>query len=136
MPPSTPPPATSPSGCAGTSVACATIATGRPGRRARAAGATLSARSYVLAPEPDEPDRGADPADPDTPVIVAEMTTEIATLTVSEAVMRMDLADLPALLFRNGGHGRLNLVYRRRDGNIGWVDPDLADAGAKTTREG
>jgi hypothetical protein len=40
--------------------------------------------------------------------------------------MRLDLADLPALLFRNSKHGNLNMVYRRGDGNVGWVDPDLA----------
>jgi hypothetical protein len=54
---------------------------------------------------------------------------------VSEAVMRLDLADLPALLFRNSAHGNLNLVYRRRDGNIGWIDPDLA-AGTKRAERG
>jgi ribosomal subunit interface protein len=59
----------------------------------------------------------------DQPLVIAEMQTSIATLTVSEAVMRMDLADLPALLFKNSGHGGLNMVYRRPDGNIGWVDP-------------
>jgi ribosomal subunit interface protein len=57
------------------------------------------------------------------PVVVAEMTTEISSLTVSEAVMRMDLADLPAMLFRNRAHGGLNMIYRRPDGNIGWIDP-------------
>lgn len=59
----------------------------------------------------------------DQPLVIAEMQTSIATMTVSEAVMRMDLADLPALLFKNSGHGSLNMVYRRADGNIGWVDP-------------
>lgn len=59
----------------------------------------------------------------DQPMVIAEMTTPVATLTVSEAVMRMDLADLPALLFKNSAHGGLNMVYRRPDGNIGWVDP-------------
>ena len=57
------------------------------------------------------------------PVVVAEMATNIHSLTVSEAVMRLDLADLPALLFRNAAHGGLNMIYRRGDGNIGWVDP-------------
>lgn len=57
------------------------------------------------------------------PVVVAEMTTEIPNLTVREAVMRMDLADQPAMLFRNRAHGGLNMVYRRADGNIGWIDP-------------
>jgi len=46
-------------------------------------------------------------------------------LTVGEAAMRMDLADAAVLLFRNRSHGELNLVYRRADGNIGWIDPEL-----------
>jgi ribosomal subunit interface protein len=58
------------------------------------------------------------------PVVVAEKATDIATLTVSDAVMKMDLADLPALMFYNSGNGRLNMVYRRADGNISWVDPE------------
>jgi ribosomal subunit interface protein len=57
------------------------------------------------------------------PVVVAEMTTPIEMLTVSEAVMRLDLGQLPALLFRNRSHGHLNMIYRRVDGHIGWVDP-------------
>ena len=51
------------------------------------------------------------------------MTTAIDTLTVSEAVMRLDLAELPALMFRNRAHGGLNMIYRRQDGNVGWIDP-------------
>ncbi len=57
------------------------------------------------------------------PTIVAEMSHRIAPLTVSEAVMRMDLAHAPVMMFRNRAHGRLNVVYRREDGNIGWIDP-------------
>ena len=57
------------------------------------------------------------------PVVVAEMSAEVPSLTVSEAVMRMDLADLPAMMFRNSAHGGLNMIYRRADGNIGWLDP-------------
>ena len=53
------------------------------------------------------------------------MSTELPNLTVGEAAMRMDLADAPVLLFRNRSHGELNLVYRRADGNIGWIDPQL-----------
>ena len=53
------------------------------------------------------------------------METPIPQLSVSEAVMRLDLADLPALMFRNSARGTLNVVYRRRDGNIGWIDPGL-----------
>lgn len=59
----------------------------------------------------------------DAPVIIAEMETELPLCTVSAAVMRMDLAGLPALLFKNTAHGGLNMVYRRPDGNVGWVDP-------------
>ena len=81
----------------------------------------LPAQAYVLAAEPEEvPDDHEEPAQP---VVVAEMTTEIDTLTVSQAVMRLDLANLPALMFRNPAHGGLNMVYRRSDGNVGWVDP-------------
>ena len=59
----------------------------------------------------------------DAPVIIAEMQEDMPTCTVSAAVMQMDLAGLPAYLFRNSAHGELNMVYRRNDGNIGWVDP-------------
>ena len=58
----------------------------------------------------------------DQPVIIAETSTSVPRLAVGEAVMRMDLADAPVLVFRNGGHGGLNVVYRREDGNIGWID--------------
>ncbi len=80
----------------------------------------LIAREYVVAPEPAATGAGAAE---DNPAIIAEMDAEIATLTVGEAVMRMDLADLPALMFRNIAHGGLNMIYRRPDGTIGWVDP-------------
>jgi hypothetical protein len=56
-------------------------------------------------------------------VVIAEKAADIETLTVSGAVMRMDLQDLPALMFRNYGSKRLNVVYRRADGNISWVNP-------------
>lgn len=59
----------------------------------------------------------------EAPLILAEMPTRVDTLSVSDAVMRMDLADVNAFLFKNASHGRLNLVYRRKDGQIGWVDP-------------
>ena len=56
--------------------------------------------------------------------IVAETTTYIPALSVSEAVMRLDLSGNPAFLFKNKTHGQLNMVYVRKDGNIGWVDPE------------
>lgn len=80
---------------------------------------TMIVSQYILAGD----DQGESAGDGDNPVVVAELETEIETLTVSEAVMRMDLAESPALMFRNRGHGGLNLVYRRGDGNIGWIDP-------------
>jgi ribosomal subunit interface protein len=96
------------------------------------------ARSFVLAPMGDEDaasgeDAAADEAVGTAPVVIAEMTTELPSLTVGEAVMRLDLADAPVLLFRNRSHGELNLVYRRGDGNIGWIDPAF-DAGSGSIR--
>jgi ribosomal subunit interface protein len=84
------------------------------------------ANQYVIAPGSDEAEAGDAEAVPGDggPLIVAEMTTEIPTLTVSEAVMWLDLASQSAMLFRNRAHGGLNMVYRRADGNFGWVDPD------------
>jgi len=55
--------------------------------------------------------------------VIAEQAAEISLLSVSEAVMRMDLADQPVLMFRNSATGELSVVYRRSDGNIGWIDP-------------
>lgn len=57
------------------------------------------------------------------PAIVAETPHHIDELTVSEAVLRLDLGELPALLFKNIAHGELNMIYRRKDGHIGWIDP-------------
>ena len=91
------------------------------------------ATDYVLAAGRDEDEA----ADGDTqPLVIAEMRTSIPQLSVSEAVMRLDLADLPVLLFRNSVHGNLSLVYRRRDGNVGWIDPDLAAASRRTVNKG
>ena len=91
----------------------------------RGAAGDGAARS-LLAPIDDEADdarRGRDRRMAPRPVVIAEMSTELPQLTVGEAVMRMDLADAPVLLFRNRSHGELNVVYRRGDGNIGWIDP-------------
>lgn len=85
----------------------------------------LPAAYYVMAPqEGDE-----EPASLD-PVIVAEMTTPIRTVSVGEAVMQMELAHAAFLMFRNERHGGLNVVYRREDGNIGWIDPENMTADA------
>lgn len=65
----------------------------------------------------------AEAAAPDAPVIVAEMSVDIPESSVSDAVMLMDLRNTPALLFKNSGTGAHNMVYRRHDGTIGWVEP-------------
>lgn len=81
--------------------------------------ADQAARAYVLAAPTDEAEdvHGAEPA------IIAESPSSVARLRVGDAVMRLDLSGAPVLLFRNAGHGGLNVVYRRSDGNIGWIDP-------------
>ena len=80
---------------------------------------TLLAQQYVLAGEDSE----SESEERDEPMVIAEMETGIETLSVGEAVMRMDLANLSAMMFRNRAHGGLNMVDLRGDGNIGWVDP-------------
>ncbi|MCB1400968.1 MAG: ribosome-associated translation inhibitor RaiA [Rhodobacteraceae bacterium] len=57
------------------------------------------------------------------PIIVAEMETKVPTLSVGEAVMQMELSGIPLLVFRNEKHGGVNVVHRREDGNVGWIDP-------------
>ena len=85
------------------------------------------ARGYTLRAEDEIPQ--VEPGTAETfATVIAEQVVEISLLTVGEAVMRMDLADQPVLMFRNSRSGELNVVYRRRDGNVGWIDP----AGAAT----
>ena len=62
------------------------------------------------------------------PMIIAEAERGIRELTVSAAVMQLDLSENQFLVFRNAAHGGLNVVYRRRDGNIGWIDPTAQNA--------
>jgi len=85
-----------------------------------------SARQYILQEEEIGPD-GATPdgrtLDEAYATVVAETQTEISLLSVGEAVMRMDLADQAVMMFRNSASGVLNVVYRRSDGHIGWIDP-------------
>ena len=88
-----------------------------------------ASRPDALASEPEEP---APPTTAgDAPLVVAEVPTEVPSLTVGEAVMRMDLAGTPAFLFKNRAHGGLNVIYRRRDGHIGWVDPETSEGQQK-----
>ena len=80
-----------------------------------------AARQYTLRQEDASTAQGANGDAHAT--VIAEQAAEISLLSVSEAVMRMDLADQPVLMFRNSTTGELNVVYRRSDGNIGWIDP-------------
>lgn len=82
-----------------------------------------SASYYLLAPFGDEEDETDLQAADAAPVVVAESLTAVREMTVGQAVMQLDLADAPAIVFKNAAHGRLNVVYRRRDGHIGWIDP-------------
>jgi ribosomal subunit interface protein len=84
-------------------------------------GASSPAQSYVIAAELD----GQEEPTTLEPLIIAEASEQVRTWTVGEAVMQLNLADAPALLFRNSAHGGLNVVYRRPDGNIGWIDPSF-----------
>lgn len=80
----------------------------------------LPAQQYVISAE-DE-DQGGE-----TPLIIAEMSHDIQTLSVGEAVMRMDLSESPVMMFKNKNSGHFNVVYRRHDGNIGWIDPSIVN---------
>lgn len=82
--------------------------------------AEIARKTVIAAENEDEPEPSPGG---DAPVTVAESTTPIHNLTVGEAVMRLELAQLPVLMFRNSGNGRYNVVYRRGDGNVGWLDP-------------
>lgn len=85
---------------------------------ASAALAELSAPAYVIeAPESEEEVALY------SPVIIAEATTSLRRLSVSEAVMELDFTGSPCLVFQHGSSGRLNVIYRRADGNVGWIDP-------------
>jgi len=79
----------------------------------------VPAQYSILEPESEDEEVSVE----GQPAIVADMPHDIATLTVGQAVMRMDLADNPVLMFKNSAHGGFNVVYRRADGNIGWIDP-------------
>lgn len=86
----------------------------------------MKAKMYTLAQEAYEEVAEQD-NDEDThkdPAIIAEIQTHIETMSVSEAVMRMELADLNALLFREASNNKLSMVYLRKDGNVGWIEPD------------
>jgi ribosomal subunit interface protein len=92
------------------------------GRSAGANGAAGDgdAQSYIIAAPDHESEEEITDFDP---VIIQESTTALERLSVSEAVMELDMTGAPAVVFRHAVSGRVNMVYRRADGNIGWVDP-------------
>jgi ribosomal subunit interface protein len=89
--------------------------------------AAISAPSYVIAAPAHDSDEEVTEWNP---VIIAESTTALKRLSVSEAVMELDLTGVPVIVFRHAGHGRVNLIYRRADGHIGWIDPPTIEKNA------
>ncbi len=92
--------------------------------------AAFAATKYVIA---DDGQDHEESVAEDNSVIIAEKQTAIETLTVADAVMRMNLANLPALMFVNKKTGNFNVVYRRLDGNISWVDANAQAASTEGT---
>ncbi|KRE06534.1 Fis family transcriptional regulator [Bosea sp. Root381] len=82
--------------------------------------------SYVIAAPDEEIEEVEFGTGGDNPVIVAESTKSLHVLTISDAVAELDMTGAPVVIFRHAGNGRTNVVYRRRDGNIGWIDPPSA----------
>lgn len=80
----------------------------------------IEAQTYVIAAPEQESDEEVTEFNP---VVIAESTTKLKRLPVSEAVLELDLTGAPLVVFRHDGHGRVNVVYRRPDGHIGWIDP-------------
>lgn len=79
-----------------------------------------AAGMYVLTADEDDWETHDDGIQP---IIIAEMESRVPTLSVGDAVMQMELAGTPLLVFRNEKHGGVNVVHRRDDGNVGWIDP-------------
>ena len=79
--------------------------------------AAVEAGYTVFAPPPEEEEVV------DNPPVIVETRVDVPTATVSDAVMLLDLRNTNALMFKNSGTGRYNMVYRRGDGTIGWVEP-------------
>jgi ribosomal subunit interface protein len=98
--------------------------------------AAETARVVVLQPSLDEDDDDtgdageaeAEPSGPPQPMVIAETSAPVRSLTVGMAVLELEVSNYPVLLFRNVAHGGLSVVYRRPDGNIGWIDPERAKA--------
>jgi len=78
---------------------------------------------YVLQNPVGADDDGTDNQAPSEPMVISEQKTEIRTMTVSMASLELGLTDSSAVMFRNAAHGGLNVVFKRADGNVGWIDP-------------
>ena len=91
---------------------------------ANAALADIDAPSYVI----EAPAEGDEEVTAYNPVIIAEATASLKQLSVSEAVMELDLTGAACIVFQHGSSGRVNIIYRRTDGNVGWVDPPAVTA--------
>lgn len=89
----------------------------------------LHTAAYTTFSTEDEAEGGNEPA------VIAEMELPIQTLAVADAVMQLELRDLAALVFKNPANGSINVVYRRKDGNIGWVDPAASEKPAARRKE-
>jgi len=87
------------------------------------ASAAVDAASYIIAAPEEESEA---PIDGFTPVIIAESTTALKQLSVSDAVTELDMTGAPVVVFRHAAHGGINVVYRRADGHFGWIDPQIA----------
>ena len=87
--------------------------------------AALDAPSYVI----EAPADGEDEVNGYNAVIIAEATTSLKRFSVSEAVMELDLTGAACIVFQHGGSGRVNIIYRRPDGNVGWIDPPVVKSG-------
>lgn len=90
---------------------------------AHASPKAMGEAAYAIMEAPTEEDEVSEDY---SPAIIAESLTRIATQSVAQAVMQLDMSDQPVIVFTNAGNGQTNVVYRRSDGNIGWVDPALA----------
>jgi ribosomal subunit interface protein len=77
----------------------------------------------IMSPVGDEDDEVPDDY---APAVVAESTVALQTMSVATAVIELDTKDTPVVVFRNAGTDSVNIVYRRPDGNIGWIDPSSA----------
>lgn len=80
----------------------------------------LGASSYILAAS-----EGVDDSEPETlqPMIIAEVETKVSTMSVGEAVMQMEISGAPVVIFRNESNSAFGVVYKRDDGNVGWIEP-------------